>query len=49
MEHLPGHIRAISGSQKNIAGGNFIRLSGPFHGDILAELGDFIGRKSGRY
>lgn len=49
MEHLPGHIRAIPGSQENIAGGNFIRLSGPFHGNILAELGDFIGRKSGRY
>src|SRR5690348_1907139 len=48
MEHLPGHIRAIPGSQENIAGGDFIRLSGPFHGNILAELGDFIGRKSGR-
>ena len=49
MEHLPGHIRAILGSQENIASGNLARLTRPFHGNILAELGNFIGRKGGRY
>src|SRR5690348_12518497 len=49
MEHLPSHVRAFLRGQENIAGGNFVRLSGPFHGNVLAEIGNLIGRKGGGY
>lgn len=38
MQHLPRHVRCVVACQKDIAGGNLIRLSGASHGGVLAEF-----------
>lgn len=45
MQYLPRHIRAILGSEENIAWRDFIGLSRSFHRNLLSEIGDFLGRE----